>query len=114
MKPVLIALFFALTGGAGAQQFFQWSDWIPSTDATTEYRYEITGDTLLALQFLNDSKAPHRFDYEIVIPGQDETQHGNVSLKGRRMSAEINVATNRGRPPSKVVVNSCEGAACHY
>jgi hypothetical protein len=31
-----------------------------------------------------------------------------------RMSAEINVATNRGRPPSKVVVNSCEGAACHY
>jgi hypothetical protein len=114
MKPISIALFLALTVGSGAQQLFQWSVWIPTTDASTEYRYEITGETLLALQFLNDSKTPHRFDYEIVIPGQDQTQRGNASLKGHRMSAEINLATNDGRPPSKVLVNSCEGDACHY
>ena len=114
MKLILIALFLALTVAAGAQQLFQWSDWIPTTDASTEYRYEITGDNLLVLQFLNESKAQHRFDYEIVIPGQDQKQHGNTSLKGHRMSAEINVATNQGRPPSKVLVNSCEGAACRY
>ena len=114
MRTISLALFFALALGAGAQQFFQWSDWIPSTDASTEYRYEITGDNQLALQFQNDSKAPRRFDYEIVIPGQEPVQHGNVSLKGRKMSAEINVATNRGHPPSKVVVTSCEGAACQY
>lgn len=114
MKSILISLFFALTVDAGAQPLFQWSDWIPTTDASTEYRYEITGENLLALQFRNDSKAPNRFDYQIVIPEQDQIQHGNTSLKGHRTSAEINVATNRGRPPSKVLVNSCEGAACHY
>jgi hypothetical protein len=113
MKPLLI-VFFALTAGGSAQQFFQWSDWVPTTDTSTEYRYEITGDDLLSIQFLNDSKTPHRFDYEIVIPGQEQTQHGNASLKGHKMSAEINVATNRGRPPSKVLVTPCDGAACKY
>ena len=114
MKHISIGLVFALTVPAGAQQLFQWSDWIPTSDASTEYRYEITGENLLALQFRNDSKASYRFDYEIAIPGQDETHRGNTSVKGHRMSAEINVATNHGHPPSKVLVNSCEGAACRY
>jgi hypothetical protein len=30
------------------------------------------------------------------------------------MSPEINMATNRGRPPSKVLINSCDGAGCKY
>lgn len=112
MKLISIALLFAM--GAGAQQLFQWSDWILTSDASTEYRYKITGDNLLSLQFRNDSKDPHRFDYEIVIPKQDQTQHGNISVKGRRMSAEIDVMTNEGHPPSKVTVNVCDGAACRY
>jgi hypothetical protein len=114
MKPISTALFFALTVGAGAQQLFEWSDWIPTTDASTEYRYEMTSETSLSLQFRNDNKAPNRFDYEIVTPGQDQPQHGNTSVKGRKVSADINVETSHGRPPSKVLVNSCEGAACRY
>ncbi len=93
---------------------FQWSDWIPTTDASTEYRYELTSENSLSLQFRNNSKAPNRFDYEIVAPGQDQSLHGNTSVKGRKLSAEINVETSHGRPPSKVVVNSCEGTACRY
>jgi hypothetical protein len=114
MKRMSIGLLFALTAGAGAQQLFQWSDWIPTTDTSTEYRYKITGENLLSLQFRNDSKTSYRFDYEIAVSGQDQTQHGNTSVKGHRMSAEISVATNHGHPPSKVLVNSCEGTACRY
>jgi len=114
MKAGSIAFFFVLTVSAGAQQMFQWSDWIPTTDASTEYRYELTSENSLSLQFRNDSKASNRFDYEIVAPGQDQPQHGNTSVKGRKLSAEINVETSHGRPPSKVLVNSCEGAACRY
>ena len=114
MKPISIALFFALAVGAGAQQFFQWSDWIPTNEPSTEYRYELTGENQLSLQFRNGGKSPSHFDYEVTIPGQGEIQHGNTAVKGRKMSTEINMATNNGRPPSKVVINSCDGTACKY
>lgn len=114
MKLIPIGLVFVITAGAGAQQFFQWSDWIPTNDPATEYRYELTGDTQLSLQFRNDGKSPSRFDYEVTIPGQDQTQHGNAAVKGHKMSSEISLATNRSRSPSKVVINACEGAACKY
>jgi hypothetical protein len=114
MKPISIALFFGMTLGAGAQQFFQWSDWIPTNESSTDYRYELTGENQLSLQFRNGSKSPSHFDYEVSIPGQGETQHGNTAVKGHKLSPEINMATNRGRPPSKVLINSCDGAACKY
>jgi hypothetical protein len=114
MKPISIALFFAITVGAGAQQFFQWSDWIPTNEPSTDYRYELTSESQLSLQFRNGGKSPSHFDYEVTISGQSETQHGNTAMKGHKTSAEINVATNRARPPSKVLINSCDGAACKY
>jgi hypothetical protein len=114
MKPISIALFFAIAVGAEAQQFFQWSDWIPTDEPSTDYRYELTGENQLSLQFRNSGKSPSHFDYEVTIPGQGETQHGNIAVKGHKVSPEINAATNRGRPPSKVLINSCEGAACKY
>jgi len=114
MKPISIALFFALAVGAGAQQFFQWSDWIPTNEPTTDYRYELTGENQLSLQFRNSGKSVSHFDYEVTIPGQTETQHGNTTMKGHKMSQEIGMATNRGRSPSKVLINSCDGAACKY
>ena len=114
MKPISIAFFFAITVGAGAQQFFQWSDWIPTNEPSTDYRYELVSENQLSLQFRNDGKSPSHFDYEVTIPGQGETQHGNTAIKGHKMSPEINMATNRGHPPSKVLINSCDGAACKY
>jgi hypothetical protein len=114
MKPISIALFFAITVGAGAQQFFQWSDWIPTNEPSTDYRYQLTSENQLALQFRNGGKPPSHFDYEVTIVGQGEPQHGNTAMKGHKTSAEINVATNRARPPSKVLINSCDGAACKY
>jgi hypothetical protein len=114
MKPILIALFFAITVGAEAQLFFQWSDWIPTNEPSSDYRYELTGENQLSLQFRNNSKSPSQFDYEVTIPGQGETQHGNTAVKGHKMSPEINMATNRSHPPSKVLINSCDRAACKY
>ena len=114
MKPISIALFFAITVGAEAQQFFQWSDWIPTNEPSTDFRYELTGENQLSLQFRNGAKSPSHFDYEVTIPGQGETQHGNTAVKGHKISPEINIATNHGRPPSKVLINSCDGAACKY
>src|ERR1700721_3141535 len=114
MKPISIALFFAITGGAGGQQFFQRADWIPNHEPSTDYRYELVSENQLSLQFRNDGKSPSHFDYEVTIPAQDEVQHGNTAMKSHKMSPEINVATNRGRPPSKVLINSCDGAACKY
>jgi hypothetical protein len=114
MKPSSIAICFAITIGGLAQPLFQWSDWIPTTEPSTDYRYELIGETQLSLQFRNGSKSPSHFDYEITIPGQDGTQHGNATVKSHKMSPEINVTTNRGRPPSKVLINSCDGASCKY
>jgi hypothetical protein len=114
MKPISIAVFFAITVGAGGQQFFQWSDWIPTNEPSTDYRYELTSESQLSLQFRNGGKSPSHFDYEVTISGQSETQHGNTAMKGHKMSPEINMATNRSRPPSKVLVNPCDGAACKY
>lgn len=113
MKPISIALFFSITVGA-AQLFFQWSDWIPTNEPSIDYRYELTGENQLSLQFRNGGKSPSHFDYEVTIAGQDETLHGNTVVKSHKMSSEINAATYRSRPPSKVLINSCDGAACKY
>ena len=89
MKPISIAVFFAITVGAGAQQFFQWSDWIPTNEPSTDYRYELTSESQLSLQFRNGGKSVSHFDYEVTIPGQGETQHGNTEIKGHKMSRRL-------------------------
>ncbi len=100
---VLLALAALPVTGA-AQQYNQWSSWMGTNSSSIEYRYEVTGQYLLSIQFRNDGNTAATISYSVWVPGQDQAQTGTTYANANNTSAGVNISTTNGQPPSRVDV----------
>lgn len=107
LSVMVVALVVATPPSAAhAQQLYQWSNWMGTNAASIDYRYEITGQYIVMVQFRNRGNSAVTILYSVWIPGQNQAQTGTTYANANETSGGVNISTTNGQPPSRVEVQT--------